>query len=332
MNKALLKKYLNHTCNDQELEEVKQFLQQPDSTSLFNEVIDEAWQEMEAPELNIHAMVTYRRQLMGKLQSEPEPIVEPTKLWPKKLMRYAAILILPILFGLYQLSKYKTASPAKVALIETVNHKGQRSKVTLSDGTLIYLGSNSKIRYPKTFSKTREIELIGEAFFKVKRDTERPFIVHTNNIQTKVLGTSFKIEAFEGTPIEVSVATGKVSVDRLANATDIRLSPVAVLTPGHHVSWDEKTKKSILTDVSPEELELWKDGVLTFNNQRLADVMTVLERHYDIKILIPSIELSNYRINTTCSLNESITKIMEIMGKAGGFKYKLEHDQITISN
>ena len=334
MNKLLLKKYLNNTCSDQELEQVKQFLKQPESADLFREVLDEAWQEMEEPELNLHAMANYRQQLMQKLQSNNnnENVPETTKLWPTRWMRYAAILILPLMFGIYQFSKNKKEVIAKVALIESYNPKGQRSIVSLSDGTVIYLGSNSKICYPKTFSNVREIELVGEAFFKVKRDPARPFIIHTNNIQTKVLGTSFKIEAFKGNPIEVSVATGKVTVDRQADRSRKHLTPVAVLTPGNLVNWDEKTKKATLAKISPQELEQWKDGNLTFNNQRLADVVAVLERCYNVKIHISSNTLSNYRINTTCSLNESITKIMDIMGKAASFKYKLQGDQIIISN
>lgn len=332
MNKSLLKKYLNHACNEQELEEVKLFLQQPESINLFNEVIDEAWQDMEDPELNLHAMVHYRGQLMQKLESGNEPVPEIYKPRPIRWLKYAAILMLPLVFLLYHISKNKAGISDKVAFIESSNPKGRRSIVTLSDGTIIYLGSNSKIRYPKTFSGTREMELSGEAFFKVKRDPERPFIVHTDKIQTKVLGTSFKIEAFQGNPIEVCVATGKVSVDRAADNAHKQNSKIAVLNPGDIVIWNEKTQKSTLAKVQPEELELWKDGVLTFNNQRLADVMVVLERYYNIKIRIPSNELSDYRINTTCSLNEPITKIMEIMGKAGGFKYKLERDQIIISN
>nr|WP_068888023.1 FecR family protein [Pedobacter panaciterrae] len=332
MNKLLLKKYLNNTCSDQELEQVKQFLQQPESVELFREVLDEAWLEMEETELNLHAMATYRQQLMQKFQSNEQHIPETTRLWPTKLMKYAAILILPLLFGLYQLSKSKGEIPVKIALIESYNPKGQRSTVTLSDGTVIHLGSNSKIRYPKTFSNLREIELIGEAFFNVKRDITRPFIIHTNTVQTKVLGTSFKIEAFKDNPIEVSVATGKVMVDRQTDSNKKHLTSLAVLTPGNLVNWDEKTKKATLAKVSTQELEQWKDGNLTFNNQRLADVVAVLERCYNVTINISSHKLSNYRINTTCSLNESITKIMDIMSKAASFKYKLEGDQIIISN
>lgn len=331
MNKLLLKKYLNNTCTDEELEQVRQFLRQPESADLFRSVLNEAWNEMEEPELDLHAMAFYRQQMMQKLQNNNESVPKITKFRPINLLKYAAILILPLVFGLYYLSKNKKETVATVALIESYNPKGQRSIVTLSDGTLIYLGSNSKIRYPKTFSNVREMELIGEAFFKVKRDPSRPFIIHTNNIQTKVLGTSFKIEAFKGNPIAVSVATGKVRVDRETNNKK-QLSSVAVLTPGNVVNWDEETNKASLSKIAPHELEQWKDGILNFNNQRLANVFSVLERCYNVKINVTSNSLSNFRINTTCSLNESITKIMDVLGKAADFKYKLEDDQIIISN
>lgn len=332
MNKLLLKKYLNNTCSEQELEQVRQFLQQPESADLFREVLDEAWQEMEEPELDFQAMATYRQQLIQKVEGNNESTPKTTKLWTTNWMKYAAILILPLMFGLYQFSKSKKEVSAKITLIESYNPKGQRSIVTLSDGTLIYLGSNSKIRYPKTFANVREMELTGEAFFKVKRDPSRPFIIHTNSIQTKVLGTSFKIEAFKGNPIEVSVATGKVRVDRQTDNSKKQLTSVAVLTPGNAVNWDEKTNKSSLSKIAPQELEQWKDGNLTFNNRPLADVIAVLERCYNVNINISSNKLSNYRINTTCSLNEPITKIMDVLGKAASFNYKLDGDQIIIFN
>ncbi|WP_449440184.1 FecR family protein [Pedobacter steynii] len=332
MNKLLLKKYLYNTCTDEELEQVRQFLRQPESADLFRSVLNEAWNEMEEPELDLHAMASYRQQIMQKLQNNNESVPKVTKFRPIHLLKYAAILILPLVFGLYYLSKSKKETVAKVALIESYNPKGQRSIVTLSDGTLIYLGSNSKIRYPKTFSNVREMELIGEAFFKVKRDPSRPFIIHTNTVQTKVLGTSFKIEAFKGSPIAVSVATGKVRVDRETTPNKKQLTSVAVLTPGNVVNWDEKTNKASLSTIDPHELEQWKDGNLIFSNQRLADVLAVLERCYNVKINVTSNSLSNFRINTTCSLNESITKVMDVLSKAADFKYKLDDDQIIISN
>lgn len=331
MNKLLLKKYLNNTCSEKELEQVKQFLLQPESVEIFHEVLDEAWKEMEAPKLNPGALINYRQRLMPQHDSSSARNAETTRLWSKIWVKCAAILILPLIFGLYQLSKIKNSELDEIEFVEMYNPKGRRSIFNFSDGTVIYLGSNSKIRYPKTFSNTREIELTGEAFFKVKKDPTRPFIIHTNNLQTKVLGTSFKIEAFKGHPVEVSVSTGKVRVDRQDDLHKDRLSSVAVLTPGHLVNWDEKTKKATITDVSIQELDQWKDGHLTFNNQRLADVAAVLERCYNVSINISSNSLSNYRINTTCSLNEPINKIIDIMSKTGGFKYRIAGNQIIIS-
>src|SRR6202000_336004 len=94
------------------------------------------------------------------------------------------------------------------------NPRGQRSVVRLSDSTIVYLGPDSKINFPGRFNgKTRELNLEGEAFFQVKKDHQHPFIIHTGDVSTTVLGTSFKITAFKGEPLTVSVATGKVRVD-----------------------------------------------------------------------------------------------------------------------
>lgn len=331
LDKKLLHQYLNHNCTPEELEQVQAFLKKPESAALLQEVLDEAWQEMEEPQLDEEAMAKYRTHFMAHVPPAAEEKISHIKLWQKSWLKYAAVIMLICTLGFYKFYRTKkNNTTALAATIEKYNPNGRRSVLTLSDSTLVYLGSNSKIRFPEKFGKTRELVLEGEAFFEVKKDPARPFIIHTANLHTQVLGTSFKIEAFKGTPIRVSVATGKVRVDHKATST--RKTALAILEPGKMVDWDEEKQKLNLEEVDINTLSSWKDGNLTFSNQRLDRVVAELARCYNIEIQITSPKLAAYRINTTCSLTDPINKIMDIISKTGGFKYSIKDQQITISN
>jgi hypothetical protein len=112
--------------------------------------------------------------------------------------------------GWYLLGKDLFGSSKETKFITSSTPRGQKSLITLPDGSRVFLNSESSISYPEFFSKDkREISLTGEAFFDVTRDENRPCIIHSGNVVTKVLGTSFNIQAFDGKDILVTVATGK---------------------------------------------------------------------------------------------------------------------------
>jgi len=161
--------------------------------------------------------------------------------------------------------------------------------------------------------------LKGEAFFQVKNNPSMPFIIHTGEIHTLVLGTSFKVQAFDGQPLVVSVSTGKVMVS-LHN--DGQAKTLAFLTPGLKVTWNSLTCKAIQDSVDIFNLNQWKSGNMVFEEQTMEQIASELQRRYAVKIDIIDKEISGNQVSGTFPAVKTIDKVMNTLEIAGKFRYK----------
>lgn len=205
-----------------------------------------------------------------------------------------------------------------VELAERRNPEGMPERFVLPDGSEVWLAAGSSLRYPAAFSREeRAVELSGEAFFDVERDEKRPFTIRTGELQTRVLGTSFKISAFEGRTHEVSVATGRVSVGRGFPAAEI-----GVLTPGMALNYDARTGAVTRSAVDPAALAEWKSGILNFDKLPMSAVAEQLGRRFGIEVAIDDPSIATFRINSTFFPEESADTILNALCLIGGFQYK----------
>lgn len=209
-----------------------------------------------------------------------------------------------------------------MAMLEKVNPRGQRSQIILPDSSVVYLGAESKLRFPEKFGEgSREVSLTGEAFFEVAKDKKHPFIIHSGAVQTRVLGTSFKIDAFPGKIMTVSVATGKVRVDRDAGDKN-KLKALAVLIPGQVVKWDEVAQTSCISQVDIQSIRDWKDGNLNFVSASLADVAETLERAYNVKITFNDSRIKNYHVTLMVNASNPLSRTLDIICNTTHLKFK----------
>ncbi|MFC1223139.1 FecR family protein [Pedobacter sp. BG31] len=167
----------------------------------------------------------------------------------------------------------KTAAPGKII------------NVLLPDSSEIWLNSGSSISFPQNLKHAgiRMVKLNGEAFFKVKRDPAHPFVVKSNNIQTKVLGTSFNIRAWKNYRPEVTVLTGKVAVSRDSAGTQ---SAAVHLLPNQKVTYN--TKLALLVRENVEDAKTsteWRTGKMYFNKTPMEDVFQTISRKYALKVV-----------------------------------------------
>lgn len=207
----------------------------------------------------------------------------------------AAVALIIISTGLLLFIKNFSARSGDVVLVEQIVPKGKMIHLSMSDGTQVWLNSDSRFRYPRKFNAVnREVYLEGEAFFDVARDVNRPFRIHSKDLTTTVLGTSFNVRSYAGEDIqEVAVISGKVSVIHSA----INTSKEVKLLPG---------EKALLTKTNGELSKLmfadynrytsWKYGRLIFENTPVSDVIASLERRYDIDIELGSKAMENCRV------------------------------------
>lgn len=230
---------------------------------------------------------------------------------------------------------------------QVVTKKGSKTMVKLPDGSAVWINSDSRLQYANDFKgKSREVWLDGEAFFDVKKDPAHPFIIHTNKINIKVLGTSFNVKSYpDDQVIETSLIRGRIEVsfnDRPAE--NIILRPNEKLTvrkdqsePVKSALGAERPSKIKLdnllppNDQSPLVETAWMDNKIAFSNSPLSEVAHLLERRFDITIEFKNQDVMKYRY-TGIFDDESINDILNIMKISKPFNYKLDGKKLTITN
>ena len=200
--------------------------------------------------------------------------------WWEWAQRVAAVLFLPLLATF--LVEHYGGKDADVQMLEARTNPGMTTSVVLPDSTVVFLNSESSLRYPSSFknSKERKVELKGEGYFEVTKDVEKHFIVSTvHRSQVEVLGTSFNIEAYEESPeVSTTLIKGKVN---FSFQEGVRKKQI-VLNPGQKVVYDSKKGTASLFETSGETETSWKDGKIIFDNTSLKDALRILEKRYNV--------------------------------------------------
>jgi ferric-dicitrate binding protein FerR (iron transport regulator) len=183
--------------------------------------------------------------------------------------------------GALILSDVFTTREPEIVLNEKVTKPGEKSRITLFDGTSITLNADSKFKFPNNFnSETREVYLEGEAYFEVAENPSKPFIVHTGNFTITVLGTVFNVKSF---PREnshyVSLINGSV---RVINDKQELKSEEIILKPDQQFSYDKITGKNKINSFNLMQVTGWKVGVQIFNDTPLHEVLVQLQREYGV--------------------------------------------------
>ncbi|WP_295125450.1 FecR family protein [uncultured Chitinophaga sp.] len=326
VNKALLLKYLDHQCTPEEQQQVAAWLQLPGSSDVLDALLTarlDADME-ESSDVEAAQKALWLNEMHARMGA-PVTKVKRMRVW-KQAAVWAAVLIGAGSFTIYQLQQRPVS--ATLAMVAKQNPAGQRATIQLTDGSVVHLGAGSSLQYPEAFkSATRDVFLDGEAFFEIAENSEKPFVVHTGDIQTTVLGTSFKISAFGGVPLSVAVATGKVRVDHKQGNT---LTQLAVLTPGRQVTWEPAGNHTELAKVEVADVEGWKRGRLVFNNKTLQEVALDLERWYDVKISFGTTRKASEKITVTLFGSAGLERNLQLLAAGSNFKYTVNDRNIII--
>lgn len=205
----------------------------------------------------------------------------------------SVLLIVGCWFAFRQINNKETSSIKSIekeGVVEIKNTSNTSQKIPLEDGSIVVLKKNSSISYPEHFGETKRlVYLHGEAFFQIKRNPAKPFIVSTENLVTQVLGTSFTVKSYDDArSIEVQVTSGRVSVYEVAEKAS-KSSNGIILTRNQKMVFDKKSKKMELAIVSNPKLNtdiLPADYVFSFIETPVKDAFTMLEKAYGIDIVI----------------------------------------------
>lgn len=186
---------------------------------------------------------------------------------------------------------------------------GQWKSIRLTDGTQVWLSPSSTLEYPAVFAgNLREISLSGEAFFEVAHDAQRPFIIHSGNIETKVLGTSFNIQAYDNQEdISVTVVTGKVNVTDRTKVENVEL--IANERAVFHRHSTKLEKENTGVDNAPNMLKR-KDGMFVYTYERLQKVIDDLREYFGVDIELAP-EIKGCKVMANFYVKQDIQEILE---------------------
>nr|WKN36070.1 FecR domain-containing protein [Tunicatimonas sp. TK19036] len=234
------------------------------------------------------------------------------------MLKIAAVIVLLLSVGLGSYIAYENTPEPEIAWIEKTTRKGQKATITLMDGSKVYLNVDSKLSFPEQFSPDkREVILEGEAFFEVAKNAKRPFTIKSGDLTTTVLGTSFNIKAFEEEPVSVTVATGKVKVQAMGQDS---IAQEVFLLPDQQALYDGHLSQK---DVDIKPFISWREKVLHFDETSLEEVVAVLERWFNVSIVIENDQLRDCEISAQY-IDENLLNVMKSLEHVLGVEYRIE--------
>lgn len=262
------------------------------------------------------------QKVKGRLQTQtekPEPKTIPLY---RTLLRIAASVVLLIgLAWIIQLFFFPYYG------MQVVRSGNERMAVVLPDSSHIWLNRNSLLAYEPDFDgEERTVQLEGEAFFEVRRNPKRPFIIETEEVITRVLGTSFNLRAYptEET-VELAVATGKVAFSAPEARTE------AVVTPGFAATLNKQRNTILKFTTSGANAWAWQSGRLQFNGQPLAEVVQVLERYYGVRLQLQHQAIASCRFTGSFE-DAALEEVLQVLEATLQLEYAKQNHASYILN
>ena len=204
--------------------------------------------------------------------------------------------------------------------------RGGEYKVRLADGTLVYLNSATRMKYPVKFDeKERKVYLSGEAYFEVAKDPERPFFVEMEGVEVRVYGTSFNVNTHQKGNVQTVLVKGSIGVKVLSSGME------SVIRPGQMAEFKQGNTKVDVKDVNVAVYTDWKDGIFRFENQRLEDILTVLSNWYDVDVFYQTASVKELHFSGYMERYKDVSVILEAITLSTGVTFSIQGKTIIVS-
>lgn len=279
--------------------------------------------------LDVQKKNQFKNEIKGKVWDEiinTESVEHTKRLAQKKTIWMAAAAIIILILAM-RIFFTNDSSPAKELPADIVVNHHENRLIFLADGSKVVLSNGSRLNYPSSFDgkKTREVYLEGQAFFDIQHNAEKPFIVHTGNLETTVLGTAFNIKAMpDDKEITVSVVRGKVKVSNLNKV-------LGIITPHQEIKYNKQKDNSEMKAVKDHHYLDWKSEDLLLDNVTIAEAAKVLEEEYKVTIDISSPSISSQRFTATFSRSVSLEQALKSICEFNGVQYHYDKKNAFVS-
>jgi transmembrane sensor len=327
----LFDKHLQRICSREELEELVNLLQEDNAGAALSGRMQELWEEVKANDTSYP--VDWNKMYDTVIRSEerlPEIRIKRKRGW---IRIAAAAMIIFSGSALYWFLNNKAGNEGRphTATTDVVKPRdslrvNKRQIIHLPDGSTVILNADTRLDYPSAFSgKTREIFLSGEAYFDIKHDPKKPFLVHTGKIVTKVLGTTFDIKAYPGDEsIKVTVTRGKVQVLNENKS-------LGLITANQQISFSRKTEEYVEKSVDSKVVVAWKPEEIAFNDITMAEAAKRIELRFGTSVEFINPAIKNCRVTATFSDDDMLEEILTVICGVTRSDFSIQNNKISIN-
>ena len=316
-NYALLVKYLIGSLSSEEMEEVMRWRDlSAENETVFSEVLrlrlswntakyaDNERIDMALKKVNVRINRARRYRIA------------------RSLLKYAAVILLLVSFSAVGWNYFKPETYMTIALGDSEGVK----KVTLDDGSVVWLRRNSVLKIPQSFSAVnRTVSLQGEAFFDVAKNAQYPLYVSTNYVNIKVLGTAFNVKTDEKHQnVETVLARGKVAL------LDKQWNPILDMSPGEKVTYDNNKNEYATEVVDVNVCTAWRLNQFVFENVTLREIVNQLSVKFNVNINLESTKLAQRKFRCVINEDESLPDILKLLKYLAPIQYRIEGKEIFI--
>lgn len=341
----------------EELQELSVLLRDNPDTELPAGLVDELWHKTTAATSEEAAIAAHHRhisrmQAMGIPIGQAAPAAPGLKsgaiaIQPRRRYLWAAAISTGVLLCMAAWWWTSSKKNNNAIASEVTTRNGSRTSIQLADGTRVWLNAGSKLSYSKDFGKNdRSVTLSGEAFFDVAKQADHPFVIHTETMDIRVLGTRFNVRSYpEDKTTEASLITGSIEATVKHNATRIILKPsekIVVMNQLPAVTRSTKAEAAkeettvTLSHVSYYAAQTtaitetsWMDNKLVFKDESFAELALQMERFFGVHVQFDNTQLQQLRF-TGIFEQETVQQALRALQLTAAFHYELQNDTIII--
>ena len=323
----LLNKYYTNTCSKEELTEFLDAIQDPNSELLLDDALHDAFKKSQLYDINKSRL---QFDDLKKAIKTHRPLVKRAQVKSWKWGIAASLVFLVAFAVTMYVQLTRTEVPVQAAVstqpMTLKSTQTERRLIILHDGSSVWLNKESKLQYPDAFSENRrEVSLTGEAYFDIKPNASRPFIIHSGGIKTTVLGTAFNIRAFpEEASVVVTVTHGRVRVED-NNRTK------KVLTDRQQLLINVAGNKVIQQQVADNTDTEWKDEDFVLDNITFTEARKLIQDRYGVEIVFQNEALKSCRFTSTFLKDASLNQILTTICIVNRATFEIEGNTISIN-
>jgi len=325
----IIKKYLTGESNREELHKAISYFKDPRQDQTIENLISETWgkNQFHIPgEYECKDIQTILERIHEKIEPELHEIrQQKTRRLFINISRIAAILVIGVFMGIL-VNTLKKEAPI---VYTSLTPKGSVSQMILPDSTIVYLNSDTELKFTyNSLKRRREVFLDGEAWFQVSGNKKKPFVVHTAWYDVVVTGTEFNVKAYkEENDIVTTLESGSVVIPSTGKFS---MKSSVMLAPGEQLIFNQEKQTVTTRKVKTGYYTSWKENKLIFINMSLGELITLLERKYDVDIEVVEGSILDYHYDGTIK-NENILEIMDLIKITLPIDYKIVGQKIQIT-